>query len=229
MKKLPEPMDVEDDLYDQSFTLNKWAPQEVKWLMPGYIPAAKVSLLVGEPGLGKFQLVTDLAARVTTGSPMPFCSQSRKPAGVLLLTMEDNLYDTVQPRLEAAGADLSRVRVFSGTAEGLIADSERLVTIADKYRADLIIFDPPYSPRAISECYQSIGKKATQKDTQNSLLYKNVRDILDDILAPNGTVLSFGWNSSGMGTKREYEIVEILLVCHGSAHNDTICVAERKI
>jgi 23S rRNA G2069 N7-methylase RlmK/C1962 C5-methylase RlmI len=99
----------------------------------------------------------------------------------------------------------------------------------ENIRPDLIIFDPPYSPRAISECYQSIGKKATQKDTQNSLLYKNVRDILDDILAPNGTVLSFGWNSSGMGTKREYEIVEILLVCHGSAHNDTICIAERKI
>jgi len=42
-------------------------------------------------------------------------------------------------------------------------------------------------------------------------------------------VLSFGWNSVGMGITRGYEIVEILLVCHGGAHNDTICIAEKKI
>jgi hypothetical protein len=42
------------------------------------------------------------------------------------------------------------------------------------------------------------------------------------------TFLSFGWNSTGMGQKRGYEIIEILIVAHGSAHNDTICMAERK-
>lgn len=32
-----------------------------------------------------------------------------------------------------------------------------------------------------------------------------------------------------MGIGKLYKIEEILLVCHGGAHNDTICMAERKI
>lgn len=93
--------------------------------------------------------------------------------------------------------------------------------------ADLVIFDPPYSPRQISECYESIGKKATTKDTQNAALYSRVRKTIYPILSQNGIVLSFGWNSAGMG-KKGFEILEILLVAHGGAHNDTICMAERK-
>jgi hypothetical protein len=44
-----------------------------------------------------------------------------------------------------------------------------------------------------------------------------------------GIVLSFGWNSIGFGKGRGYKLVEIMLVCHGSAHNDTICIAEQKM
>lgn len=92
----------------------------------------------------------------------------------------------------------------------------------------LALFDPPYSPRQISECYKNIGREVTTKDTQNAALYKRVRDALDSLIAHGGIVLSFGWSSNGMGKTRGYEIVEILLVAHGGAHNDTICMAERK-
>lgn len=92
----------------------------------------------------------------------------------------------------------------------------------------LALFDPPYSPRQISECYKNIGREVTTKDTQNAALYKRVRDALDTLIAPGGIVLSFGWSSNGMGKGRGYEILEILLVAHGGAHNDTICLAERK-
>lgn len=95
--------------------------------------------------------------------------------------------------------------------------------------ADLVLFDPPYSPRQITECYQSIGKKATMQDTQSGMLYREVRDAFDPMVPVGGIVLSFGWNSAGMGVKRGYEKIEILLVNHGGAHNDTICLAERKL
>lgn len=95
-------------------------------------------------------------------------------------------------------------------------------------KADLVIFDPPYSPRQISECYQSIGEKATDKDTQNAALYRRVRDAIVPCLTDNGIVLSFGWNSTGMGSKHGFDIIEILMVCHGGGHNDTICIAERR-
>lgn len=94
--------------------------------------------------------------------------------------------------------------------------------------ANMVLFDPPYSPRQISELYKSIGLKVGIKETQNASLYKRVRDAFDPLVKPGGLVLSFGWNSSGMGQRRGYEIEEILLVYHGGAHNDTICLAERK-
>lgn len=91
----------------------------------------------------------------------------------------------------------------------------------------LALFDPPYSPRQISECYKGIGREVTTKDTQNAALYRRVRDALHPLIAPSGLVLSFGWSSNGMGTTRGYVIEEIMMVAHGGAHNDTICIAER--
>lgn len=98
----------------------------------------------------------------------------------------------------------------------------------DNVQADLVILDPPYSPRQITECYASIGKKTTMQDTQSSF-YSKLRDAVIPILAPEATILSFGWNSVGMGKKRGFELKEILMVCHGGAHNDTICIAETRI
>jgi len=94
--------------------------------------------------------------------------------------------------------------------------------------ADLGIFDPPYSPRQISECYKNLGKKATQSDTQNAHFCRRIRDAMDELIPVGGIVLSFGWNSTGMGKARNYEKLDILLVNHGSTHNDTLCLAERK-
>lgn len=98
-------------------------------------------------------------------------------------------------------------------------------------KADLVIFDPPYSPRQISEVYQGIGRKVTMQDTQNSALYSRVRKMIYPLVDVGGIVLSFGWNSHGMSNNggREWSIEEILMVCHGGAHNDTICMAEKKL
>lgn len=95
--------------------------------------------------------------------------------------------------------------------------------------ADTVLFDPPYSPRQISECYQSCGLEVGMKETQNAAIYKRVRDALVPIMAPDAVALSFGWHSNGFGKKRGFEIIEILLVAHGGAHNDTICLAERRV
>jgi len=93
-------------------------------------------------------------------------------------------------------------------------------------RADLLIFDPPYSPRQISECYATAGMKAGMADTQNAKLVKECRDLLRQIARPGAVCLSFGWNSAGMG--KEWNLEELILVTHGSCHNDTICMAERR-
>jgi hypothetical protein len=101
-----------------------------------------------------------------------------------------------------------------------------LKTINDDW-ADMVLFDPPYSPRQLKECYDSIGKSLTQSQTQSSY-WANCKDEIARITKPCGQVLSFGWNTQGMGKSRGFEIESILLVPHGGMHNDTICVKEVK-
>lgn len=93
---------------------------------------------------------------------------------------------------------------------------------------DLAIFDPPYSPRQISECYKKVGLEVGMKGTQNAALYKRVRDALEPLVEEKGICLSFGWNTNGMGKTRGWVIDEILMVAHGGGHNDTICMAEMR-
>lgn len=91
-----------------------------------------------------------------------------------------------------------------------------------------VLFDPPYSYRQITEHYKRLGMKATQLDTSANF-YNRVMNAICDAVAPGGYAISCGWNSSGFGKNRGFELVEVLLVNHGfSHHNDTIVVVEQK-
>ena len=116
------------------------------------------------------------------------------------------------------------------TAAEYHMDAEAFVLMLCKrgVLADLVLFDPPYSPRQISECYKGIGISVGFEETQNSALVKRVRMAVAKLCGPGATVLSFGWNSVGMGDGHGFDLIEQMNVCHGGAHNDTICIAERK-
>lgn len=93
---------------------------------------------------------------------------------------------------------------------------------------DGVLFDPPYSPRQISECYKGVGRAVHMTDTQSSF-YGDRKSAVSKLIKIGGHCISFGWNSGGLGKTRGYEIVEILLIAHGGAHNDTICTVERRV
>lgn len=84
-------------------------PEPVKWLWPGYIPSGKITIIDGDPGLGKSTIALGLIARVTTGRAMPDDTPCPHQGGAVLMALEDGLADTLRPRLEAVGADLSKV------------------------------------------------------------------------------------------------------------------------
>jgi putative DNA primase/helicase len=81
----------------------------IRWLWPNRIPLGKVTILEGDPERAKSTITLDLAARTSTGSPMPGEIQQREAAGVVIVCAEDDLADTIVPRLLAHGADLSRI------------------------------------------------------------------------------------------------------------------------
>lgn len=118
-------------------TLSGVEREQVKWLWPGRVPLGMLTLLVGDPGLGKSLLTLDLAAMV-----------SRAGADVLLLSAEDHAGATIRPRAETAGADLDRLHIARVRRQGLedgIAlpdDADTLAQLAEQHKARLVVVDP---------------------------------------------------------------------------------------
>jgi putative DNA primase/helicase len=85
-------------------------PESVAWLWPGRIALGKLTLIAGDPGLGKSFITLDISARVSRGYAWPDApSMATTPGGVVLLSAEDGVADTIRPRLDAAGADVARI------------------------------------------------------------------------------------------------------------------------
>src|SRR5437870_1724318 len=86
--------------------------QAVDWLWPGRLARGHVHLLDGDPDRGKSLVLLDLAARLTSGRPLPDGTAAVAPMTVIVLNAEDGAGSTVRPRLRAAGADLARVHIW---------------------------------------------------------------------------------------------------------------------
>lgn len=91
-------------------------PEKTDWLWDKRIARGAFTLLVGDPGLGKSLLTTNLIKETTTGGGMPDSGQI-KAGGVVLMAPEDSNSRTIVPRLLAAGADLSKVLLLSEVEE----------------------------------------------------------------------------------------------------------------
>jgi len=94
----------------------------IRWLWHGRIARGKVSMLAGNPGLGKSQVTVSMAAVISTGRTWPVDRTRCERGNVIFLSAEDDPADTIRPRLEAAGADLSRVFILDAVVEGYRAD-----------------------------------------------------------------------------------------------------------
>lgn len=126
-------------------------PERVAWLWQNHIPFGKVTIFDGDPDLAKSTVSLDLAARLTHGSRMPDgtdCGCS--PSGVVIVSLEDGIADTIRPRLEAAGAALVRVRIVSTIkgADGiertptLPVDLPYIEAAIQDVKAKLVVLDP---------------------------------------------------------------------------------------
>jgi hypothetical protein len=118
--------------------------QPLPWLWPDRIALGRLTLIDGDPGQGKSLLALDLAARLTTGRELPDGYQPGEPANVMVLCREDNLGDTVVPRLRAAGADLERVHDWDEAILGPAVFPQACPQLQHAIRqteARLVIFD----------------------------------------------------------------------------------------
>jgi hypothetical protein len=125
-------------------------PEHVTWLWRGRLAIGKVSIIDGDPGLGKSTKTLDIGARISRGAPLPGSVMPSRPRGVVILSAEDGAADTIVPRLNAAQADLNRVFIMTGVraldgADDAVALPRDLAAVEQAIThidAALLIVDP---------------------------------------------------------------------------------------
>jgi putative DNA primase/helicase len=91
---------------------NDIEPVPIEWLWEERIAKGKLTLIAGDPGLGKSQVTVDLASIVSSGGVFP-CGSICKEGVVLFFTAEDDFADTIVPRLHACNANLEKINLFN--------------------------------------------------------------------------------------------------------------------
>lgn len=115
-------------------------PKAVKWLWYPYIPFGKITLIEGDPGEGKTAVILDIVARITAQTIMPDGSIPPHSETAMYQFSEDGGSDTIRPRLEKYGANLSRVAYLADSNVSMISDA--LWKAVKKANAKVVVFDP---------------------------------------------------------------------------------------
>lgn len=147
----------------------------VPWLWPHRIPLGMLTIIAGPPGLGKSYVTLDIAARITTGAIWPDVGQSAPQGVVVLLAAEDSAEYTIKPRLDALGADSTKIEkvnavvLTDGNGQktfSLATDIPRLEKMVLATGAKVVVVDPVNSYLG--------GKTDGFKDVE-------VREVLDPL------------------------------------------------
>ena len=107
-------------------------------------------------------------------------------------------------------------------------DALEFLKSLEKEKADMVLYDPPYSITQAAQLYNDFGKDKLEISVANMGYWAAIKDEIARVLKVGGVCISCGWNSNGIGKERYFEMKEILLVPHGGSKNDTIVTVEKK-
>jgi hypothetical protein len=93
-----------------------------------------------------------------------------------------------------------------------------------------ILFDPPYSFTQAKQCYDDYGKNLFEHNIKPTMMnyWSECKNEMARAIEPEGLAICFGWNTNGLGLKRGFKLIEILIVAHGGHKNDTLVTVEEK-
>ncbi len=124
--------------------------EDVAWRWRDRLPLGKLTLIEGDPGVGKSQLSLAIATAVTLGHPLPGDGRGFEPRNVLMMSAEDGVGDTLRPRLEDMGADLQRTKILTSVRDddgrerfpSLVDDMASIEKALGSGGYGLVIIDP---------------------------------------------------------------------------------------
>lgn len=116
-------------------------PEVVEWLWYPYIPRGKLTMIEGDPGLGKSWLTMALASYISRGKALPY-QLNPEEGPVLIMSAEDGIADTIKPRLITLRANTKNIIAIpepvSFTENGAKAVDEAIKQVKPR----LVIIDP---------------------------------------------------------------------------------------
>lgn len=117
-------------------------PRKVEWLWYPYIPYGKITILQGDPGEGKSTFIINVAALLSNGQQMPDGVGGGKSQTVIYQCAEDDIADTIKPRLVAAGANCDKIAYIIDDNNELTFEDSRIEEALSKTGARLLVIDP---------------------------------------------------------------------------------------
>lgn len=147
-------------------TIEEIEQEPVCWLWKPFIALGKITLVQGDPGVGKSTSVLALAADVTNGT-VPGESDIMEPSAVIYQNAEDSYADTIKPNLQRFGANGKLVHVIDESDYPLSLDDERIEQTIIKTGAKLFIADPLTGYSQGSDMHSSNGMRPLMKHLGN--------------------------------------------------------------
>lgn len=115
---------------------------KVEYLWYPYIPIGKLTLLEGDPGVGKSWVMLAVSTAVSIGHGLPPSFGENLPGPVLIASAEDGLRDTTKPRLTSMQADESLICAIDGLFTLDDPGFEMLEDWIKQVQPVLVIIDP---------------------------------------------------------------------------------------
>jgi RecA-family ATPase len=121
--------------------LSTFARKEVDWLWKPFIPRAMMTIMEGDPDVGKSYLAMHIAAEISKGGSLPGGTKLKR-GKVLYFSQEDDPAYTIRPRVEDMGGNTRSIKVHVGDS---VFDEKGLEIVAGlikTWKPDLIVIDP---------------------------------------------------------------------------------------
>lgn len=177
----------------------------IKWLWYPYIPLGRLTLVVGDPGVGKSFLTLDWVSRVSNGEPFPFYNEETKkdeiiPSKVIFQNGEDGIEDTIKERLIMCNANQKNIFIINEVDNPLfnLNDIERFEKALKEQKPKLIIIDPLQrylgnvsmnSANEVRQLLAPIGNLAIKYECAIILvMHRNKSSQSDDIYRALGSI-----------------------------------------
>lgn len=179
--------------------------RNTSWLWHPYIPIGKLTIITGDPGIGKSYLTLDWASRVSNGEPFPFYDENVNlddisEANVIFQNGEDGIEDTIKERLIKCRANQKNIYIINEVDNPIFSlyDTERFESILMEIRPKLVIIDPiqryigDISMNSANEVRQLLAPISNLANKYNCaivlVMHRNKSKNTDDIYRALGSI-----------------------------------------